>query len=389
MGPRGRGVLIGAGVLCVLGVAASGRVVLRGGFVEEGEIVGMSVSGLEVGGDAARVIGWDAVLRVEGARGEEARAYAGLAVSLSRAARRLERGDVGLAAPLYAVLYGRYGAVGGPTGRAVSEGELACRLAVGDQAGGVEPWLSALDARLGGARLTGGSMARTVIDGETGLVVTLPPVFASGDGEGLRALAGTSRWEATASRDVGERGLRAMAAGYRVAGAMAAGREVALDLEVLGAGLDGVELSGLGLSGVGLVRDMVVAEAGDAGARAAARERLSREAERHAGTWREAWARAAIGRSLLRSEDGGERRRGVVELMHVPARFMRTQPYLAGVCLADAAGALEADGLGGAAAVLRAELERALPGHPAIVGVGERAGVEVGGVGEATSEGAR
>ena len=97
--------------------------------------------------------------------------------------------------------------------------------------------------------------------------------------------------------------------------------------------------------------------------RSSARERLKRKItnEQH---WTNAWSYMMIGLSLI-SEDGqGRQLQGVVNLLHIPARFVRSQPYLAGLALSDASSALNAMGDYEAADALSSELRRTLPNHP-------------------------
>jgi len=94
-----------------------------------------------------------------------------------------------------------------------------------------------------------------------------------------------------------------------------------------------------------------------------ARERLSRAAAGRS-VWSEAWARFHIGRSLLGETGIGPRKRGMVSLLHLPARFGRDRPYLAGLALARVAAAMEEAGEAEAAARLRLELTRRFPNHP-------------------------
>ena len=71
-----------------------------------------------------------------------------------------------------------------------------------------------------------------------------------------------------------------------------------------------------------------------------------------------------IGLSLI-SEDGqGRQLQGVVNLLYLPARFVRSQPYLAGLALSGASIALKALGDYEAADALGLELRRTLPNHP-------------------------
>ena len=71
-----------------------------------------------------------------------------------------------------------------------------------------------------------------------------------------------------------------------------------------------------------------------------------------------------LGRSLLQETGIGRRQRGMVGLLHLPARFGLDQPYLAGLALAHVAAALEESGDAEAASSLRLELVRRFPNHP-------------------------
>jgi hypothetical protein len=79
--------------------------------------------------------------------------------------------------------------------------------------------------------------------------------------------------------------------------------------------------------------------------------------------WAEAWARYQVGVALLAEDALDAKQEGAVSLVHLPARFGRSQPFLAGLALNRIAQFLEQTGDTGAAAGLRHELERiwALP----------------------------
>jgi hypothetical protein len=110
----------------------------------------------------------------------------------------------------------------------------------------------------------------------------------------------------------------------------------------------------------------VAARTGDAQSRRAARERLEEFMSSGVETWVEAWCRAAIGRSLVLEDDREQRLLGVVSLLHVPARLDRSHPYLAGLCLAEAALALADLGDAEGAERLRRELGQRYPDHPVL-----------------------
>jgi hypothetical protein len=126
-------------------------------------------------------------------------------------------------------------------------------------------------------------------------------------------------------------------------------------------------------SGVQLVAEIVRARIGDPAAREEARKLLRARVEAGQSTaagatpmapWMEAWCRAAIGRSYLREDSPEQKRVGLVELLHVPARFATAHPYLAGMALAEASVTLRGLGDTQGADVLARELDTIYPTHP-------------------------
>lgn len=83
-------------------------------------------------------------------------------------------------------------------------------------------------------------------------------------------------------------------------------------------------------------------------------------------SWMEAWLRMGLGRSLIRETDSSTRLRGVIELLHLPARFGTDQPNLAGIALADAAVTMLEIGDTDAAVTLKVELIARYPTHPVL-----------------------
>ena len=118
--------------------------------------------------------------------------------------------------------------------------------------------------------------------------------------------------------------------------------------------------------GVAAPMMLILADCSAPGAerRTAARQRLLRQLPT-LSPWAEAWARFALGSSQVRESGKGRRQRGMVNLLHVPARFGASQPYLAGLALAWVAEAADADGDRGLAEAMRADLDRRYPNHPA------------------------
>ena len=117
--------------------------------------------------------------------------------------------------------------------------------------------------------------------------------------------------------------------------------------------------------GVELLRMMIATGDPDSAIRADVRARLEDRMDDF-DSWAEAWARFALGASLVRESGTGRRQRGFVHLVHLPARFPRTQPYLTGLALVWAEQASRAIGDDATADVMKAELTRLVPHHPAI-----------------------
>ena len=158
---------------------------------------------------------------------------------------------------------------------------------------------------------------------------------------------------------------KAHGSGERRSGAYQRLYRAAAKFEVDGSPIDisGLELK---LDGPKLVSEIVIARAGEANAREAARRDLLKRLEGSPPAWLEAWVRAALGRSMVKESDPEVRRRGVLHLLHVPARFAADSPYLAGIALAESARALLELGDRDGADVIRAELLRDYPSHPAL-----------------------
>jgi hypothetical protein len=302
-----------------------------------------------------------------------------LALDVWRARQRLERGDFQAAEPVLDRLASAVIPAGGPTGALVAEGLLTCRLSRDARTAALFSWLDWLrivragpgipDAPAGSlvappAVITtlweGGRLAPRVgsspIDRTSGLVPELPPIWVPG--AATEALAASPEWDR----------IRALAS------AEGSPRDPIIELAMLY--LASVEADcgrtptlpprSSAFEGVGLVRDMVTARTADEAARATARDALAaRLAAADVSRWKEAWCRAGIGRSLVIEADAATNRRGVLELLHIPARFPRDQRHLAAVALAESAITLARIGDSAGAAILRAELARAFPDHPA------------------------
>lgn len=366
---RGAALLVGVAALA-LPVSATGQVILRegrgelAGTVADVGPLGVSVDVSTDGKPTPRIVGWDRVKSIVGDRARGAEPFIPLSDALWRARARLERGDWLGAEPLLIPLAERYtGDSGkGPSAAVVFDGLLRCRLARGAQAGSISAWLQMLAVyqRSGVSGVTwappaswiGGTIdALPAVDPRTGLTPSLPPIWVGEPGLDLAA----SRGDWTRAAGAGSPTAAELAEWYTIAGRFEAGSAIQWPSKWSDA------------PGPRLVRLIVQARAGDAAQRAAARESiLGIMGGDSAESWEEAWCRAALGRSLLREDDHEQKIRGVVQLLHVPARLSRASPYLAGVCLAEAATAMWALGDVQAAVALKQELASAYPTHPAL-----------------------
>lgn len=272
--------------------------------------------------------------------------------ALWRAEARLGRGDIFLAHPLFAELYGELRTEGSARSARAALGLATCEIARGASASAVAPWLDVLNAHSDGASQGDAAegAAIALLDASAGLVPLLPPIWLPGpelaplvdEGFAEQFLAGEAVYPE----------VRALAYWYRRAALFEVGAEMH-DAAPPPAPSEWQPA-------VTLVADIVLARTGDATERAAARERLraalDAEILESSGSWREAWLRAGIGRSLLREPDAALRLQGASELLHLPARFRESQPRLAAIALAHAARTLRGDGDAETAARLAAML---------------------------------
>jgi len=342
---RGPGAAWALAAALLAACAAGAQVTLRDGSVVESPVTGVSAAGVAVATDPPATITWDRVLRVDGEHAADAERYAEMADDLWRARTRLARGDVSLSAPIFEAWFARDDGPTGATRLVVAEGLLVCRLARLAQVASVEPWLEALRLRraLGGPIEPGFPSA---LDPATGLAPALAPVWL--DGPAVEAFA------VTPIEPTGDDLVDALAAMLRESAAIETGAPVV-----------GRAATAIDHDGARLVRAMIDAISGVPAVRERARTILRSGLSRDEGTWREAWRRAALGRSLLLESDLESRDAGLVHLAHLPARFTRSQPYLAGVALALMADEFARRGDHAAAGALRADLAGLADSHPA------------------------
>jgi len=331
-----------------------GRVVLRGsGETAVGEPSGVDEQGVTVvverdaSGRASRtsVVGWDRVREVRGPLAGEASKFAEVAESAFRARIRLERGDVVSAEPLYEKLFREYRGKRGVMSSAVAAGLLRCRLSRGAQASAVEAWVESLRGP-GGL----GSLGAEEVDAATGLCPALPPMWLASPAVASLASSAELAGAGEESKD------RAGVLGRQYVSA--ARREM---------GLAALEMpSGTADEGVRLVMEIVKSRSEDAGQRQEGRRALAERLEAKSPEWMQAWARVAIGRSLLMEEDAEKRREGVISLVYVASRGSEKEAYLGGVALASAALGLESLGDSKGASLLASELMERYADHPAL-----------------------
>ena len=269
------------------------------------------------------------------------------ALNLWRARSRLERGDAGLAEPLFDRLFAKYRGHTHETALIVAEGLLRCRLARAANDVAIIPALEVTRLRRKGVKTDAYSVLPTVMDDATGLCTRLPPFWPP-----TSALARVEP-ELQAFDSGGDTVVAALATHYRVAAIRQSGRTAETPAAMADEHL-----------GVTLMRLLVSASASESEPRAAARASIQKRLP-ELPDWAKAWAYYAMGDSLAREAGDGQRERGVVSLAYLPASFMNQQPYLTALALAKMCATLTRLGDSAGAAILQGEFERQFPGHPA------------------------
>ncbi len=344
-------------VLAILASSARGDlIVLRGSAAAiQGAITGVDDAGITLRGGSgeSRLVPWDRVRRVVGEPPGKWEAAVGgwmsMAVELWRARSRVERNDTPLAEPLLERLFERYRGRSHETALVVAEGLLRCRLARFDHALAVIPALEVARLRRAGVRTDSYSMLPAVMDAQRALCTALAPAWLS------TGLLASLEHDLAGYDDRGDEVVAALANLYRRAVRQTLGSATTVANEPAPDPGDH--------PGVALVELLVDCTAQEADRRRTARESLTRMVPR-LPEWAEAWARFHIGLSLVGEPGIGRRQRGMVSLIHLPARFARSLPYLAGLALGHAAEALAEAGQSDAAATLRIQLQKDFPDHP-------------------------
>jgi len=346
-----------------------------------GKVEGVDEDGVRFRSDlgATQVIPWDRVRSVEsGSFKTIVTSQMAVAEQLWRARSRAERGDTEQAEPLLERLFTTYRGRTSETALVVAEGLLRCRLARADQALAVLPWLEVVRLRRAEIQTSSYASLPPVIDRESGLAPLLPPVFVDDPAsqrirEELRRISTAPGTDDTVAQLAG---LYALAMPLAAEGTLPESPTLPAMADpppaAAGRSVD---------PATALVRLVLAAQQIEPTTRDAARRRIDEllaaatpAAAASAGggsdellsprIWSDAWLRFFGGCSRLREPDTALRRRGVVELLHVPARDARRLPFLSGAALWLAAAAVGRDGDGQSSAVLRRELDLEFPAHP-------------------------
>ncbi|MCH8037090.1 MAG: hypothetical protein IIC53_08190 [Proteobacteria bacterium] len=321
-----------------------------------GKIAFVSTDGVVIEDETGTqvTVGWQRVLQIEGEFSPQWEMFREIADQAWRAQVRLERGDVAAAEPLLEDLSRVYAGHDGPTANMVWTGLLRARLQRGALVAAIEPWLELVAGGSALSELTDESGV-PIIDVRTGLAPALPPIWV--DWPAVQAFAARELDPANT-----ETGADRLAMLYRAAARIEAGWDLEVVAVDLGEyrGSDGMPDA----PGVDLVEQMVRARVGSEGERARARAALFQILDSSSNAWEHAWIRCAIGRSLIHEADEVQERRGVVQLLYVPATLGDTHPYLAGLALAESVVALDRLGDGAGADQLYAELLERYADHP-------------------------
>lgn len=337
------------------------RVELRSGEVVEGRIVSVDAGGVAMtrsgdrartgagaeAGDAVDRYGWDRIARLDADAGAAAwpgvDRWLGEGERLWRARVRLARGDGRLAAE--AIDRSSLELAGdGPTAMTRALVALQLALTAGDRPAALAAALEAIRLRRRGLddptlaewiepSASGAFVRRPLLDGAMALSPLVPPIVAS-EPERLAMLAVLERFDARGDAGLDEMHRRFMLAldpSRPAPAATPAPRSADRGAE------DDLQRS------LDFIRALRDAQSEDAEERRRGRDALA-QLRRRLPEWCEAWARVAVGRGLLRDDTPESRRAAQLELLHLPARFAESQPWLAGYAAALASAASRSDG---------------------------------------------
>jgi hypothetical protein len=361
-------------MLFILLTGATDVIVPRDGGEEiRGTIVRLDEDGVRLrvrGTDEADItdlmLSWDRIadVRIGGPSQPRLPELMERARQLFHARTRMERGDFANAEPIFELEFP--GVIGrdGETALVIADGLVRCRLDRGNLSGALEPGLEYARMRRAGVTATGDgdhmppttvrTGSRGVIpmwDDRYGLLPYLPPVWLQGPAfEG----AVSQLLDRSATQDAE---LDIIADLY----ARSMLLERGLEVESVDTSAEGIT----GRPGPLLMAHMVNAMHPDSEVRKAARRRLERRVPDEPA-WVETWCRFQLGRSYLLEPGAGQRRKGMLQFVHLITESSDAHPYLVGMAMAIMADEFESQGDQPAAARLRADLERAVPGHPVL-----------------------
>jgi len=378
--------------LMLICVAARGDVVERRGTAPPltGTVIAVDDNGVKIRSDATEhavhFVPWDRVRSVqsEAAAAHNVHAYLKTAEKLWRARTRLERKDAQLAEPLFEQLFEQYRGKTHETALVVAEGLLRCRRQSGMNELAVIPALEVLRLRRAGVEIasyTSLRRTRPLFDDDSAISRALPPVWLSR--RGMRKLqSDLAGYDAQ-----GDKVVATVASLYQHAvkqqlttGAPATqpdgqpehnqenehpdedGTDQHKSNDAQNNASPRIEVP-VDRPELRFMRDLIYANASDQQMRKDARSRLL-AAINDRPQWMQAWTHEAVGRSLISENGLGRQQRGVVHLLHLPARYAPDQPYLAGLSLYRAVKWLEGAGHGEAVESLRDELIQRYPNHP-------------------------
>ncbi|MGI9013754.1 MAG: hypothetical protein ACR2GY_05820 [Phycisphaerales bacterium] len=333
--------------VCISANVSLGQGVTRRGGegALRGSIALIDDSGVTLQSDlgATHFVPWDRVASVE-SRDHQSQIdrYRETATALWRARSRVERNDLAMAEPLLERLFEQYRGQTHETALVVAEGLLRCRLGRGAQHLAIIPALETIRLRRAGVTSVSYSMLPDVIDKDTSLCLRLPPYWLDGahsDSLQLRLNDYDAHGDAV---------VAAIAALYRMS--------LSGDIEPVDAPDH---------AGVTLLRRCLAAFGDEnTDVRESARNWLL-EREQKVGNEQAAWCRFFAGVSFLKETGVVRQQRGILNLLHLPARFAKVQPYLSGIAMTLAADVLESEGDRKTADAFRSEFRARFPYHPA------------------------
>ncbi len=338
--------------LILVALMASGA---RGDVIErrggEGELEGVLTAndaGVTVRTDlgAQHLIPWDRVRAIR-PLSERWRRRLATADDLWRARSRVERHDTTLAEPILARLFEDFRGATHETALVVAEGLLRCRLARGDHARAVIPGLETARLRRAGIDTVSYTSLAPALDPTYELSPALAPIWI--DTPVVRQL----ERDLTSYDARGDAVIEAMAGLYLRAVHRTIGRT---------SDAPPVEPD-ISHQGVALLSTLIEAISEAPASRNTARARLGAMVADQS-SWRAAWVHLFTGLSLLQETGLQRQHRAIESLLHLPARFSVTHPYLGGLALAYAADALERAGDTRGATAVRNDLARRFPHHP-------------------------